>query len=181
MKFTETPLRGAYLVDIEPIADERGFFARTWCEREFRERGLNPGLKQASLSYNYRKGTLRGMHFQTNGHQESKLVRCVAGAVFDVIIDLRKNSPTFTRHFAAVLSVENRRMLYIPEGFAHGFQTLTDGAELFYQISQFYSPEHASGVRWNDPVFGINWPEPPQVISVRDQSFPDFDPDRGGL
>ena len=181
MKFTETPLHGAYLVDIEPIADERGFFARTWCEREFRERGLNPNLKQASVSFNHKKGTLRGMHFQTNGHQESKLIRCVAGAVFDVIIDLRQSSPTFTRYFEVVLSLENRRMLYVPKGFAHGFQTLTDGAELFYQISQYYSPENAAGVRWNDPVFSVAWPEPPRVISARDQSFPNFDPKRNGL
>jgi len=181
MKFTETPLHGAYLVEIEPIADERGFFARTWCEREFRDRGLNPSLKQASLSFNHKKGTLRGMHFQTGSCQESKLIRCDAGAVFDVIIDLRKDSPTFTKHYAVVLSAKDHRMLYVPEGFAHGFQTLTEGAELFYQISQYYSPEHAGGVRWNDPAFAIDWPEPPRMISARDQSFPDFDPEANGL
>lgn len=181
MKFVETPLSGACVVDIEPVADERGFFARTWCEREFRDQGLNPSLKQAALSYNHKKGTLRGMHFQTDGHEEAKLIRCVAGAVFDVIIDLRKSSPTFTRHFAIVLRPEDRRMLYVPEGFAHGYQTLTNGAELFYQISQFYSPEHAGGVRWNDPVFAIEWPDAPEVISNRDRSFPDFDPEKNGL
>lgn len=178
MKFTETTLRGAYLVDIEPVADERGFFARTWCEQEFREHGLNPSLRQASISFNHKKGTLRGMHYQTDGHQECKLIRCSAGAVFDVIIDLRKDSPTFTKHFAVVLSSENRRMLYVPEGFAHGFQTLSDGAQLFYQISQFYSPKQAGGVRWNDSAFAIDWPEPPRVISTRDRSFPDFDPEK---
>ena len=181
MKFAETPLRGAYLVDIEPVEDERGFFARTWCEREFRERGLNPSLKQAALSFNHKRGTLRGMHFQTGECQESKLIRCVAGAVFDVIIDLRKGSSTFTRHFAVELSPGDHRMLYVPEGFAHGFQTLTDGAEMFYQISQFYSPEHAGGVRWNDPTFAIEWPEPVRAISARDRSFPDFDAQRHGL
>lgn len=181
MRFTETPLRGAYIVDIEPMADERGFFARTWCEREFRDRGLNPLLKQASISFNHKKGTLRGMHYQTDGHQESKLIRCLAGAVFDVIIDLRKSSPTFMKHFTMGLGSEDRRMLYVPEGFAHGFQTLTDGAELFYQISQFYSPENVAGVRWNDPAFAIGWPEPPRVISARDQGFPDFHPEKDGL
>lgn len=181
MKFAETTLRGAYVVDIEPIEDERGFFARTWCEREFREWGLNPSLRQAALSFNHKRGTLRGMHFQTGKYQESKLIRCVAGAVFDVIIDLRKDSPTFTKHFALELSPGNHRMLYVPEGFAHGFQTLTDGAEMFYQISQFYSPEHAGGVRWNDPVFAIEWPEPVRVISARDRSFTDFDAERHGL
>lgn len=181
MKFTETPLRGAYILDIEPIADERGFFARTWCEREFRDRGLNSSLKQASISFNLKKGTLRGMHYQTGGYQECKLIRCFAGAVFDVIIDLRKSSPTFIKHFTIVLGREDHRMLYVPEGFAHGFQTLTDGAELFYQISQFYSPEHTGGVRWDDPAFAIDWPEPPRVISARDQGFPDFDPEKNGL
>ncbi|MEJ2008186.1 MAG: dTDP-4-dehydrorhamnose 3,5-epimerase [Acidobacteriota bacterium] len=178
MKFAETPLKGAYTVEIEPIADERGFFARTWCEREFSDQGLNPLLKQASVSFNHKKGTLRGMHYQTDGHQECKLIRCSAGAVFDVIIDLRKDSPTFMKHFAVVLSSEDHRMLYVPEGFAHGFQTLTDGTELFYQISEFYSPKHAAGVRWNDPAFAIKWPEPPRVISARDQAFPDFSPER---
>jgi dTDP-4-dehydrorhamnose 3,5-epimerase len=181
MKFVETTLRGSYLVDIEPIQDERGFFARTWCEQEFRERGLNASLKQAALSFNHKEGTLRGMHYQIGESQEAKLVRCVAGTVFDVIIDLRKDSPTFTRHFTVVLTSQGRRMLYVPEGFAHGFQTLTDGAEVFYQISRFYKPEHARGVRWNDPAFAIDWPQADRIISARDQSFPDFDPERNGL
>ncbi len=181
MKFTESPLGGAYIVDIEPVADERGFFARTWCEGEFRDRGLNPLLKQASISFNHKKGTLRGMHYQADGYQECKLIRCFAGAVFDVIIDLRKSSPTFMKHFTMVLGSEDRRALYIPEGFAHGFLTLTDGAEVFYQISQFYSPKHSAGVRWNDPAFAIEWPEAPRVISARDQEFPDFDAEKGGL
>lgn len=181
MKFTETALPGSFLVDIEPIQDERGFFARTWCEREFRERGLNPSLKQSSISFTRKKGTLRGIHYQIGESQEAKLIRCVAGAIFDVIIDLRKESRTFTRHFTTVLTWQDRRMLYVPEGFAHGFQTLTDGAEVFYQISQFYSPEDARGVRWNDPAFAIEWPQADRIISARDRSFPDFDPETNGL
>lgn len=181
MKFTETALRGACLVQIEPIRDERGFFARTWSEWEFRDCGLNPSLKQAALSFNHKKGTLRGMHYQIGDYQEAKLIRCVSGAILDVIIDLRKNSPTFTQHFAVVLKPEDYRMLYVPEGFAHGYQTLTDGAEVFYQMSQVYSPEHARGVRWNDPAFAINWPEAVSVMSARDRVFPDFDPERDSL
>lgn len=181
MKFTEAPLRGAYLVDLEPILDERGFFARTWCVQEFEGRGLNSSLKQAALSYNHKRGTLRGMHYQTDGYEEAKLIRCAAGAVFDVIIDLRKDSPTFTKHFAVVLSSNNHRMLYIPEGFAHGYQTLSDGAEVFYQMSQFHRAERARGVRWNDPAFAIEWPEAVTVISPRDRNFPDFNPETNRL
>jgi dTDP-4-dehydrorhamnose 3,5-epimerase len=181
MKFTETPLRGAYMVNIEPIHDERGFFARTWSEQEFGDRGLNPNLKQAALSFNHKKGTVRGMHYQIGDYQEAKLIRCVSGAIFDVIIDLRKGSPTFARYFAIVLKPEDLGMLYVPEGLAHGYQTLTDGAEVFYQMSQVYSPEHARGVRWNDPAFGIDWPETAQVISSRDRNFPDFHPGTNSL
>lgn len=181
MKFMETPLRGAYMVISEPIRDERGFFARTWSEQEFRDRGLNSGLKQAALSFNRKKGTVRGMHYQIGDYQEAKLIRCVSGAIFDVIIDLRKSSPTFTRHFPVMLSPKDLGMLYVPEGFAHGYQTLTDSAEIFYQMSQVYSPEHARGVRWNDPAFGIDWPEPVELISTRDRNFPDFNTETNSL
>lgn len=181
MKFSETPLSGAYIVHVEPIADDRGFFARTWSEEEFRTRGLNPTLKQAALSFNHRKGTVRGMHYQIGEYQEAKLIRCATGAIFDVIIDLRRDSRTFTRHFSVVLKPEDHKMLYVPEGFAHGYQTLTDGTEVFYQMSQVYSPEHARGVRWNDHIFGIDWPEAAAVISARDRSFPNFHPETNGL
>jgi dTDP-4-dehydrorhamnose 3,5-epimerase len=181
MKFTETSLGGAYLVQVEPIRDERGFFARTWSEWEFRDQGLNPSLKQAALSFNYKKGTLRGMHYQISDYQEAKLIRCATGAIYDVIIDLRRNSPTFTRHFAVVLRPEEYKMLYVPEGFAHGYQTLTDGAQIHYQMSQVYSPEHARGVRWNDPTFSIAWPEAVTVIAPRDRDYPDFHPEINSL
>jgi dTDP-4-dehydrorhamnose 3,5-epimerase len=171
-----TELPGAYIVDIEPHQDERGFFARTWCQREFEQHGLNPHLAQCSNSYNKRKGTLRGMHYQAAPHAEVKLIRCTAGAIFDVIIDLRPASPAFTRHIAVVLSAENRRMLYVPEGCAHGFQTLEDNTEVFYQMSEFYAPEYARGVRWNDRAFGIAWPHADRIIIDRDQQYPDFSP-----
>jgi dTDP-4-dehydrorhamnose 3,5-epimerase len=181
MIFTETGLPGSYLVEFEPICDERGFLARLWTEPEFRAKGLDPSCRQALLSYNRRKGTLRGMHYQVDEFQEAKLVRCIAGAIFDVMIDLRRDSPTFTRHFGVVLTAGERSMLYVPEGFAHGFQTLTNDTEVFYLVSQVYSPDHARGVRWNDPVFAIDWPLPPQALSDRDQGFPDFLPETGGL
>lgn len=176
MIFTETPLRGACVIDPEPVADERGFFARVWCEREFQEHGLNPRLAQCSVSFNARKGTLRGMHYQDAPHAEAKLVRCTAGAIYDVVVDLRSDSNTFMQWFSVELSAESRRMLYIPEGMAHGFITLTDGAEVFYQISEFYAPEQVRGVRWNDPAFGIRWPIEIAMISPRDRAYPDFSP-----
>jgi dTDP-4-dehydrorhamnose 3,5-epimerase len=179
--FTETILPGSFLVQMEPMWDERGFFARTWCEKEFRDHGLNPTLRQASVSFNLKKGTLRGMHFQVGDSCETKLIRCLSGAIFDVIIDLRKDSSTFAKHFGVMLSAEDSRMLYVPEGCAHGFETLADNTEVFYQISQFYSPEHSRGVRWNDPAFAINWPLPDPILSARDQSFADFDLHSGGL
>lgn len=174
MIFTELPLRGAYLIEPEPLDDERGFFARTWCRREFEARGLETVVAQSSISYNRRRGTLRGMHFQVAPHEETKIVRCTRGAIHDVIIDLRIDSPTFMKHVAVELSAENRAMLYVPKGFAHGFQTLTDDTEIFYQISEFHSPEHARGVRWNDPIFGIRWPIDDPIILGRDDSYPDF-------
>jgi len=172
--FTETKLKGAFILKLEKLADERGFFARTWCQREFKAHGLNPRLVQCSISYNKSKGTLRGIHYQTAPYEEAKLVRCTLGAIYDVIIDLRPKSPTFTKYVAEILTAQNHKMLYVPEGFAHGFLTLEDNTEVFYQISEFYSAEHAKGVRWNDPAFGIEWPLAPSTMSDRDRSCPDF-------
>lgn len=176
MKFTDTPLKGAFLIDIEKLVDERGFFARSWCKREFAEHGLNPDLAQCSISLSKAKGTLRGMHYQVEPFQETKLVRCTKGSIYDVIVDIRPHSPTYARWFGIVLSAENRTSLYVPEGFAHGFLTLQDDVEVFYQISEFYSAEHARGFRWNDPHFGIEWPLPIEVISERDRTYADFSP-----
>ncbi|MBC8074568.1 MAG: dTDP-4-dehydrorhamnose 3,5-epimerase [Chloroflexales bacterium] len=172
MIFTETPLAGAFLVEPERIADERGFFARTWCAEEFAARGLEARLVQCNVSYNQRRGTLRGMHYQAEPHAEVKLVRCTAGAIHDVIIDLRPASPTRHQWFAAELSAANRLSLYIPAGFAHGFQTLEDQSEVFYQMAEFYHSESARGVRYNDPAFGIAWPLPISVIGQRDAAYP---------
>jgi dTDP-4-dehydrorhamnose 3,5-epimerase len=174
--FTETALSGAYVIDLEPLADERGFFARIWCAREFAARGLESRLVQCSISVNTCRGTVRGMHYQSAPHAEVKLVRCTRGAVFDAIIDLRPDSPTFGRHVAVELTAENRRMLYIPAGVAHGFQTLADGTEVYYQMSEFYAPETARGVRWNDPAFGIQWPITDPIILDRDRAYPDWHP-----
>jgi dTDP-4-dehydrorhamnose 3,5-epimerase len=172
--FTETKLPGAFVIELEKHADQRGFFARAYCEREFKARGLNPDVVQCNVSFNKRKGTLRGMHFQVAPFAEAKLVRCTSGSIYDVIVDLRPSSPAFKEYFAVELSAENRKMLYIPEEFAHGFQTLRDGTEVFYQMSQYFSPEHARGVRWDDPAFGIAWPEDERIIVEKDRSYPDF-------
>lgn len=174
MIFTETQLKGAFIIEPERREDNRGFFARTWCEDEAIAHGINPRVAQCNISFNRLKGTLRGMHYQTSPFEEAKLVRCTAGAIFDVIIDHRRDSSTFKRHLAVVLSAENRKMLYIPEGFAHGFQTLDNSTEVFYQMSQVYAPNCAAGVRWNDPVFGIDWPPADRIINARDCSYPDF-------
>ena len=174
MIFTEIALPGAFVIEPEPLEDARGLFARTWCRREFEARGLETGVAQCSTSFNKRKGTLRGMHYQMPPAEEIKVIRCTRGSLHDVIIDLRPDSPTFTHHFAIVLAAENRKMLYVPAGFAHGFQTLEDDTEVFYQISEFYSPEHGCGVRWDDPAFGIRWPEDERTIVDRDRSYPDF-------
>jgi dTDP-4-dehydrorhamnose 3,5-epimerase len=174
MLFTETDLKGAFIIEPERREDSRGFFARTWCEKEALAHGVNPRLVQCNISFNRRKGTLRGMHYQTLPFEEAKLVRCTMGAIHDVIIDLRRESPTFTHHMAVVLTADNRRMLYIPEGFAHGFQTLMDNTEVFYQMSEFYALECTAGVRWNDPAFGIEWPEDVLIINDRDRSYPEF-------
>lgn len=177
MLFAKTKLPGAFVIDLELREDERGFLARSWCQREFEERGLNPRLVQCNVSFNKKRGTLRGMHYQAKPYEEAKLIRCTKGAVYDVIIDLRPDSPTYLRWEALELNEHTHRMLYIPEGCAHGFQTLEDSTEVFYQMSEIYQPESARGVRWDDPAFGIPWPEGPRIISVRDQSFPDFVPD----
>jgi dTDP-4-dehydrorhamnose 3,5-epimerase len=174
MTFTETPLGGAFVVDPEPTHDERGYFARTWCKCEFEKRGLNPQWVQCSISFNSKAGTLRGMHFQSAPRAEAKLIRCTRGAIYDVIIDLRPDSPTYTMHFGVSLSADNLRMLYVPEGCAHGFLTLEDGTEVSYQISEFYDSSCSRGVRWNDPGFGIQWPGEVLVISERDRHYPDF-------
>lgn len=174
MIFTETRLKGAFVVEPEKLHDHRGFFARTWCQREFREHGLNPVIAQCSTSFNLLKGTLRGMHYSVAPFAETKLLRCTAGSIYDVIIDLRPGSKTYKQHVSEVLSAANHKMLYVPEGFAHGFQTLEDNSEVLYQMSQFYSPEHARGVRYNDPAFGIQWMPGELVILERDRCYPDF-------
>jgi dTDP-4-dehydrorhamnose 3,5-epimerase len=171
--FTELSLPGAFLIEVEPLADERGFFARTFCSAEFERLGLNPAIAQCSISFNTRRGTLRGMHYQAHPYGESKLVRCTRGAIYDVIVDPRPDSEAYCRWFAVELAADNYRTLYIPEGLAHGFQTLEDNSEVFYQISRPYVPEAVRGVRWDDPAFGIQWPEEPVVISPRDRAFAD--------
>ncbi len=174
MIFMETDLKGAFLIEPERRVDARGFFARTWAVEEAVAHGLNPRVVHCNISFNAKKGTLRGLHYQRPPFAEAKLVRCTRGAIFDVILDLRRDSPTFTRHVAIVLTAENHRMLYVPEGFAHGFQTLADATEVFYQMSQVYAPEYAAGVRWDDPRFAIPWPEDERTIAERDRAYPDF-------
>jgi dTDP-4-dehydrorhamnose 3,5-epimerase len=179
MTFTETALAGAYVIDLERRTDDRGFFARAWCRREFEEHGLSPELVQCNVAYNKVAGTLRGMHYQREPHAEAKLVRCTRGALYDVIIDLRQDSPTYKQWIGVELNDENRRMLYVPEGFAHGYQTLVDGTEAFYQVSEYYTPEAEAGVRWDDPAFGISWPAAERrIISDKDQAWPDYRPTR---
>jgi dTDP-4-dehydrorhamnose 3,5-epimerase len=172
MIFTESPILGAYVVELEQLTDERGFFARTYCAEQFAARGLGPELRQCSVSYNARKGTLRGLHYQGAPHEEHKLVRCTAGAIYDVIVDIRASSPTYRHWFGAELTADNRRSLFIPAGIAHGFVTLTDHAEVYYMISVAHAPESSRGFRWNDPAFAIAWPLAPTVISARDANYP---------
>ncbi|MFZ3059424.1 MAG: dTDP-4-dehydrorhamnose 3,5-epimerase [Candidatus Methanoperedens sp.] len=174
MKFIETKLKGAYIIEPERLEDERGFFARTFCQKEFEYHDLNPRLVQCSISYNKHKGTLRGMHFQIAPKAEDKLVRCTRGAIYDVIIDLRPDSLSYCDWISVELNEDNHLMLYVPEGFAHGFQTLTDYTEVFYQMSEFYAPEFARGVRWNDPAFSIEWPISNHVLSDKDRSYKGF-------
>lgn len=174
MKFSPTSLAGTFEVEIETVPDERGFFARSWCQMDFQNQGLNPKLVQCSISFNSRRGTLRGMHYQVPPFAEAKLVRCTKGSIYDVALDLRPSSPTSKQWTGAELSAEKRNMLYVPEGCAHGFLTLEDETEVFYQMSEFYHPEAARGVRWNDPQFKIAWPGEVLVISERDRTYPDF-------
>ena len=174
MIFTATALPGVYLIRPERHEDARGFFARTYCEREFAAHGLNPRMMQCAISYSKKRGTLRGLHYQLAPYAEAKLVRCAAGALHDVAVDLRLDSPTFAQHVAVELTAHNRAMLYIPEGCAHGSQTLADDTEVFYQMSACYMPEYARGVRYNDPALGIAWPIAPPVILERDATYPDF-------
>jgi dTDP-4-dehydrorhamnose 3,5-epimerase len=173
--FKPTELPGAYVIEPERKEDSRGYFARTFCEKEFASFGLDTHIAQCSVSFNQRKGTLRGMHYQVASFEEVKVVRCIRGAIYDVIIDLRRNSPTFKKHLAVELDERNGNTLYVPAGFAHGFQTLADDSEVFYQMSQLYSADHARGVRWNDPAFAIPWPKVTRTILERDQSYPDFE------
>lgn len=174
MKFTEIKLKGAYIVELKPKRDERGFFARTWCAREFGELGLNTKLVQQNMSLTFKAGTLRGMHFQTSPYAESKVVRCTGGKIYDVIIDLRPKSPTFKQWFGIELTAVNHTMLYIPEGFAHGFVTLEDNCEVSYLVTEFYTAVADTGVRFDDPAFGIKWPVEIKYISEKDRTFPDF-------
>ena len=175
MNFHSLSVAGAFRIEPERLVDERGFFARTWCSRAFAERGLNPRVRQCSISFNQRRHTLRGMHYQRQPNAEAKLVRCTQGAAHHVILDLRKESETYLRWVGTTLSAANRAMLYLPEGVAHGFITLEDATEIFYQTTEFHVPESAAGVRWNDPAFGIDWPAAASVISERDRSYPDYD------
>jgi dTDP-4-dehydrorhamnose 3,5-epimerase len=174
MKFSETIIQGSYVISPEKVEDGRGFFARTFCQREFAAHCLDQDLVQCSISFNRQRGTLRGMHYQSAPYAETKLVRCTRGAIYDVILDLRPQSSTFGRWVATTLSDDNRLTLYIPEGVAHGFQTLCAESEILYQISEFYAPEHTHGVRWNDPAFAIEWPISNPIISARDLSYPVF-------
>lgn len=172
MRFTETPLAGAWVVDLEPRTDERGFFARVYCANEFTEHGLDPAVAQVNMSQNEAVGTVRGMHYQLPPATETKLIRCTRGALYDVIVDLRRDSPTYLQHFGVELSAENRRALYVPAMFAHGFQTLVDDTEALYQVGEFYTPGVERGLRHDDPALGIRWPLPTKVISAKDLSWP---------
>jgi len=175
MIFHETRLSGVFEVHLEPSSDDRGFFARSWCQREFESRGLKPKVVQCNVSFNAKKGTLRGIHYQAAPHAEAKLVRCTKGAIYDVVVDLRPQLPTFRKWIGVLLTATNRHMLYVPEGCGHGFLTLEDETEVFYQMSEFYHPELARGVRWDDPAFQIVWPDKVEVISERDRTYPNFE------
>lgn len=174
MRFIETKLKGAYVIELEQKTDERGYFTREFCQKEFETHGLNTNIAQCNISYSKRNGTLRGLHFQYHPYEEVKVLLCLSGSLYDVIVDLRPQSPTFKQWNGVVLKSETRQLLYIPKGFAHGFLTLEDNTEAFYHVSEFYNPEHEGGVRWNDPAFNIIWPIQPTVISQRDKTFADF-------
>ncbi len=174
MIFRELELKGVFTIDLDPVVDERGFFARSWCTQEFEENGLDARLVQCNISYNKVKGTLRGMHYQIAPAAEVKVVRCTNGTIYDVIVDLRPDSPTYKRSLSVLLSADNRRMLYIPQHFAHGFLTLADNTEVLYQMSEFYTPSCARGFRWDDPSFDISWVDEVKVLSEKDRTYPDF-------
>lgn len=181
MKFIETPLAGAYTIELEPFFDERGFFARTYCLKEFGQIGFNKQIVQINHSHTKRKGTIRGMHCQLPPASEAKIIRCVHGKIFDVMVDIRKNSGTFRKWFSVELSAENMKMVYIPEGFAHGFQALTDDVQLIYHHSEFYNHEYENGLRFDDPALSINWPLPVSVISDKDRNYPLIDDSFKGI
>ena len=177
MKFTETPLKGAYTIDLEKKGDDRGFFARFFCKNELAEQGLNNEIVQINNSLSQHKGTLRGMHYQLPPYEEDKIVRCLHGSLYDVIIDLRQDSPTFGRWFGEELTEENRKMMYVPKGFAHGLVTLEPDTEILYLVTQYYAPDYERGIRWNDPRFNIQWPIEPVEISEKDRNHRNFDPE----
>jgi dTDP-4-dehydrorhamnose 3,5-epimerase len=174
MIFTPTPITGVFVIDLEPHTDQRGFFARAWCEREFHDYGLNPRLVQCNVSWNQCRGTLRGMHYQQAPWAETKVVRCIHGALYDVVVDIRPDSPTYKQSWGVELTATNRKALYIPDGCAHGFLTLAEHTEVFYHMSEYFQPDAARGFRWNDPTFSIHWPADISVISERDRTYPDF-------
>lgn len=176
MIFTETKLKGAFVIEPELVEDERGYFARTFCQREFKAHGLNPALVQCNISFNRLKGTLRGMHYQLPPRAEAKLVRCTSGVIYDVIVDLRPESDTYCKWVAVELNADNHLLLYVPQRFAHGFQTLENNTEIFYQMSEFYSSEFQRGARWDDPAFGIEWPCRNPIMSNKDRTYEDFKP-----
>jgi dTDP-4-dehydrorhamnose 3,5-epimerase len=176
MIFTETPLAGAYTIRLEPREDDRGFFARAFCQNELAAHGLETGIAQANLSYNFKRGTLRGMHYQVPPHAEVKMVRCIAGAIYDVIVDLRPDSPTHLKWHGVELSAANRTLLYVPKGFGHGYQSLTDDSEVLYMVTEFYAPGAERGLRWDDPAIGIRWPIPDPILSPKDAVHADYRP-----
>ncbi|MBA7705193.1 dTDP-4-dehydrorhamnose 3,5-epimerase [subsurface metagenome] len=178
MRFIPTKLNDAYIIEFESIVDNRGFFARTFCEKEFRKKGLTSHFVQCNIAWSNAKSTLRGMHYQIAPHSEVKMVRCTRGAIYDVIIDLRPDSPTYCKWSAVELTPNDNKMLYVPEGFAHGYQTLEPDTEVSYWMSNFYSPDAQRGIRWNDPAFGIHWPIPDPILSEKDLSYPDFEPQK---
>jgi len=174
MIFHETKLKGAFLIEIKKIEDDRGFFGRAWCQKEFEDAGINPNIYQINTSLTYRKGTIRGMHYQIDPHQEGKLIRCTRGRIFDVMIDLRPESPTFMQWLGHELSEDNYRMVFVPENFAHGFVTLEDHCEVYYPVTEFYTPGSERGIRYDDPAFDIAWPVEIEVVSDKDMNHPDF-------
>lgn len=178
MIFQETPIPGAFIVDLEKHEDERGYFGRVWCSKEFKGHGLNPNLVQANVSFNQKRGTMRGLHHQLPPHAETKLVKCMGGSIYDVIVDLREGSPKYCAWYGTELSAEKERCLYVPEGCAHGYVTLTDDARILYQVSESYHPESESGIRYDDPLFGIQWPVEISSVSEKDSSWPNYLPQK---